>query len=185
VLSPASHQTFGLVAAGGMTPGLTSANPTVGWPCGCRPTVGSWGDVIKRLVVASLLITLAAGCSSPSGPAPADTTSRTTSPLSPATQATGSGAVASLIDDLAGAGLSCERVDMAGPEILASGAREEAEALCAGESLDIAVFPTAEQADEYGRQAGYPYVGGEGWVIITETQALAEQIAEALHGSVG
>jgi hypothetical protein len=63
---------------------------------------------------------------------------------------------ASLVDELAGAGLSCERVDMADPEILVSGAREESEALCGGESLDIAVFPTAEQADEYGRQAGYP-----------------------------
>jgi hypothetical protein len=53
------------------------------------------------------------------------------------------------------------------------------------ESLDIAVFPTAGQADEYGRQAGYPYAVGDGWVIITETQALAERIADALNGTVG
>jgi hypothetical protein len=45
---------------------------------------------------------------------------------------------------------------MAGPELLAVGAREEAEAICANESLDIAVFPTTKQADQYGRAGGYP-----------------------------
>jgi hypothetical protein len=138
-----------------------------------------------RLVFAGLLVALPVGCGSASEPTPAGTTASTTLPSSPVTQATGSGSLTSLVNDLASAGLSCERVDMAGPEIRASGAREEAEALCAGESLDIAVFPTAGQADEYGRQAGYPYAVGDGWVIITETQALAERIADALNGTVG
>jgi len=53
------------------------------------------------------------------------------------------------------------------------------------ESLDIAVFPTAEQADQYGRQGGGPYVAGEGWVIVTETPALAERIADALDETAG
>jgi hypothetical protein len=141
--------------------------------------------VMVRLAIAGLLTVAASGCSSGGEPTPAGTTVSTPLPTSSVAGASRSGPVASLVAELANAGLTCQRVDMAGPEILAAGAREEADALCAGESLDIAVFPTAEQAEEYGRQAGYPYAAGDGWVIITETQALAEQIAEALHGTVG
>jgi hypothetical protein len=47
------------------------------------------------------------------------------------------------------------------------------------------VFPTAEQAEEYGRQGGVPYAAGDGWVIATETLTLAERIADALGGTAG
>ena len=47
------------------------------------------------------------------------------------------------------------------------------------------MFPTAEQADQYGRQGGYPYATGDGWVIITETLTMAERIANALGGTTG
>ena len=60
-----------------------------------------------------------------------------------------------------------------------------ASADCGGENLDIVVFPTAEQAEEYGRRGGYPFAAGEGWVIITETLTLAERIADALGGTAG
>src|SRR6266540_3906666 len=86
---------------------------------------------------------------------------------------------------LAAAGYPCEHVDVASPSVLARGAVDEATADCAGENLDIAVFPTAEQADEYGRQGGYPYATGDGWVIITETLTMAERIANALGGTTG
>jgi hypothetical protein len=39
--------------------------------------------------------------------------------------------------------------------------------------------------EEYGRQGGAPYAAGDGWVIVTETQTLAEQIADALGGTAG
>jgi hypothetical protein len=51
--------------------------------------------------------------------------------------------------------------------------------------LDIAVFPTAEQAEEYGRQGGGPYAADDGWVIVTETLTLAERIANGLGGTAG
>ena len=47
------------------------------------------------------------------------------------------------------------------------------------------MFPTAEQAEDYGRQGGYPFAVGDGWVIVTETLTLAEQIADALGGTAG
>lgn len=74
-------------------------------------------------------------------------------------------------------------MEVASGFVLADGAIDEAMADCGGESLDIAVFPTAEQANEYGRQGGYPYATGDGWVIITETPTLAEGIAGDLGGT--
>lgn len=47
------------------------------------------------------------------------------------------------------------------------------------------MFPTAEQADKYGRQGGGPYAAGDGWVIVTETTTLAERIADDLAGPPG
>jgi hypothetical protein len=43
----------------------------------------------------------------------------------------------------------------------------------------------AEEADQYGRQADYPYAAGESWVIIRETPTLAKRIADALGGTAG
>jgi hypothetical protein len=42
-----------------------------------------------------------------------------------------------------------------------------------------------EASAEYGRQGGAPYASGDGWVIVTETLTLAEQIADALGGTAG
>jgi hypothetical protein len=92
---------------------------------------------------------------------------------------------ANLFSSLAAAGYPCENVEVASGFVLANGAIDEAIADCGGENLDIAVFPTAEQADEYGRQGGAPYVAGEGWVIVTETPTLAERIADSLGGTAG
>jgi hypothetical protein len=90
-----------------------------------------------------------------------------------------------IISSLEAAGYPCEDVEVANEFVLATGATDEATALCGGESLDIAVFPTAQQAEEYGRQGGAPYAAGDGWVIVTETLTLAEQIADALGGTAG
>jgi hypothetical protein len=90
--------------------------------------------------------------------------------------------VARILNSLAAAGYPCEHVDVANAFVLANGAIDEAMADCGGENLDIAVFPTAEQAEEYGRQGGGPYAAGDGWVIVTETLTLAERIADALGG---
>jgi hypothetical protein len=76
-------------------------------------------------------------------------------------------------------------VEVADAFVLADGAIDEASADCGGENLDIAVFPTAEQAEAYQRQDGYPFAAGEGWVIVTETLTLAERIADALGGTAG
>jgi hypothetical protein len=129
--------------------------------------------MVKRLVATGLLIVLAASCSSGSEPVP---TNSTTYPA-PVTQATTQlgPELARVISSLAAAGYPCEHVEVASPSVLARGAVDEATADCAGENLDIAVFPTAEQADEYGRQGGYPYATGDGWVIITETLTTAER----------
>jgi hypothetical protein len=137
--------------------------------------------IVKRLVATGLLIVLAASCSSGSEPVP--TTSRTYSaPITEATKQPGP-EVARIISSLAAAGYPCEHVEVASGFVLADSAIDEAMADCGGESLDIAVFATAEPADEYGRQAGYPYATGDGWVIITETPTMAERIANALGGT--
>jgi hypothetical protein len=60
--------------------------------------------------------------------------------------------LARILSSLA-AGYPCEHVEVANAFVLANGAIDEATADCGGENLDIAVFPTAEQAEEYGRQA--------------------------------
>jgi hypothetical protein len=83
------------------------------------------------------------------------------------------------------AGYPCEHVEVANAFVLANGAIDEATADCGGENLDIAVFPTAKQAEEYGRQGGGPYAAGDGWVIVTETLTLAERIADGLGGTAG
>jgi hypothetical protein len=126
---------------------------------------------------------MAASCSLGSEPVP---TTSTTYPA-PVAQATAQPGpeLARIISSLAAAGDPCEHVDVASPSVLARGAVDEASADCAGENLDIAVFPTAEQADQYGRQGGYPYATGDGWVIITETLTMAERIANALGGTTG
>ena len=93
--------------------------------------------------------------------------------------------MARILSSLAAAGYPCEHVEVADAFVLANGDIDEASADCGGENLDIAVFPTDEQAEEYGRQGGYPFAAGEGWVIVSETLTLAERIAEALGGTAG
>jgi hypothetical protein len=139
--------------------------------------------IVKRLAASALLIGLAASCSSGSE---SDSPSSTTDPA-PVTEATTQPGLelARIISSLAAAGYPCEHVEVASGFVLADGAIDEATADCGGENLDIAVFSTAEQADEYGRQGGYPYATGNGWVIITETPTAAERIANALGGTTG
>jgi hypothetical protein len=60
-------------------------------------------------------------------------------------------------------------VKVANAFVLANGAIDEASADCGGENLDIAVFPRAERAEDYGSQGGYPIRVGDGWGIVTET----------------
>jgi hypothetical protein len=135
-----------------------------------------------ELVATGLLILLAASCGSASDSVPTTSTANS----APATEATKAGPeLARIISALAAAGYPCEQVEVASGFVLADGAVDEAMADCGGESLDIAVFPTAEEADQYGRQAGYPYAAGGGWVIITETPTLAQRIADALGGTAG
>jgi len=129
------------------------------------------------------IIMLAASCSSGSESVPTTTTNGP----APVTQATTEPGpeLARILSSLAAAGYPCEHVEVANAAVLANGASDEASADCGGESLDIAVFPTAEQAEEYGRQGGCPFAAGDGWVIITETLTLAERIADALGGTAG
>jgi hypothetical protein len=136
----------------------------------------------KRLVTAGLFIMLAASCSSGSEPVP--TTTNNPAPVTQATTEPGP-ELARILSSLAAAGYPCEHVEVANASILADGAIDEASADCGGENFDIAVFPTPEQAEEYGRQGGYPFAAGYGWVIITETLTLAERIANALGGTAG
>jgi|Tabmets5t2r1_1033131.scaffolds.fasta_scaffold02182_2 hypothetical protein len=137
----------------------------------------------KRLVATGLFIMLAASCSLGSESVPTTTTNNP----APVTQATTEPGpeLARILSSLAAAGYPCEHVEVANAFVLANGAIDEAIADCGGESLDIAVFPTAEQAEDYGRQGGYPFAVGDGWVIVTETLTLAEQIADALGGTAG
>jgi hypothetical protein len=141
--------------------------------------------VVARLVATGLLILLTASCSSGRESVPSTPTTSTidSAPVTEATKQPGP-ELARIISSLAAAGYPCERVEVATGFVLADGATDEATADC-GENLDIAVFPTAEQADEYGRQGGDPYAAGEGWVIVTETPTLAERIADALGGIAG
>jgi hypothetical protein len=141
------------------------------------------GAMAKRLVAAGLFIMLAASCSSGSESVP----TTTTNDPAPVTQAaTEPGPeLARILSSLAAAGYSCEHVEVANAFVLANGAIDEASADCGGENLDIAVFPTAEQAEDYGRQGGYPFAAGDGWVIVTETLTLAGRIADALGGTAG
>jgi hypothetical protein len=151
------------------------------------------GAMTKRLVATGLFIMLATSCSSGSESVPTTSATesvRTTSEAAPplVTEAAKKPGreLARIISSLAAAGYPCDEVEVATNEfVLADGAIDEAMALCGGESLDIAVFPTAEQAQEYGRQSGYPYAAGDGWVIITETLTLAERIAGTLGGTAG
>jgi hypothetical protein len=137
----------------------------------------------KRLVATGLFIMLVASCSSGSESVP----TTTTNDPAPVTQATTEPGLelARVLSSLAAAGYPCEHVEVANAFVLANGATDEASADCGGENLDIAVFPTAEQAEEYGRQGGYPFAAGKGWVIVTETLTLAERIADALDGTAG
>jgi hypothetical protein len=137
----------------------------------------------NRLVAMGLFIMLAASCSSASESVPT-TTTNDPAPVTEATTEPGP-ELARILSSLAAAGYPCEHVEVADAFVLANGAIDEASADCGGENLDIAVFPTAEQAEEYGRQAGYPFAAGEGWVIVTETPTLAERIADALGGTAG
>jgi hypothetical protein len=137
----------------------------------------------KRLVATGLLVVLAASCSSGSESV-LTTTMNDPAPVTQATTEPGP-ELARILSSLAAAGYPCEHVEVANPFVLASGAIDEATADCGGESLDIAVFPTAEQAEEYGRQGGGPYAAGDGWVIVTETLTLAERIADGLGGTAG
>jgi hypothetical protein len=139
--------------------------------------------IVEGLVATGLLILLAASCSSASDSIPTTSTANS----APATEATKQPGpeLARIISALAAAGYPCEHVEVASGFVLADGAVDEAMADCGGESLDIAVFPTAEEADQYGRQAGYPYAAGKGWVIITETPTLAQRIADAVGGTAG
>ena len=142
--------------------------------------------MIERLVATGLIILLAASCSSGSesvSTIPATSTTYS-APVTEATKQPGR-ELARIISSLAAAGYPCEHVEVASGFVLADGAIDEATADCGGENLDIAVFPTAEQADEYGRQGGGPYAAGEGWVVVTETPTLAERIADALGGTAG
>jgi hypothetical protein len=139
--------------------------------------------IVERLVAIGLLIVLAASCSSGSEPVP---TTSTTDPASVTEATTQPGPeLARIISSLAAAGYPCEHVELASGFVLADGATDEATADCGGENLDIAVFPTAQQAEEYGQQGGAPYAAGDGWVIVTETITLAERIADALGGTTG
>jgi hypothetical protein len=142
--------------------------------------------IVERLVATGLLILLAASCSSGSESVPSTPTTSTiySAPVTETTKQAGP-ELARIISSLAAAGYPCEHVEVATGFVLADGAIDEATADCGGENLDIAVFPTAEQADEYGRQGGGPYAAGEGWVIVTETPTLAERIADALGGTAG
>jgi hypothetical protein len=137
----------------------------------------------NRLVAMGLFIILAASCSSAreSGPT---TTTNDPAPVTEATTEPGP-ELARILSSLAAAGYPCEHVEVADAFVLANGAIDEASADCGGENLDIAVFPTAEQAEDYGGQGGYPFAAGEGWVIVTETLSLAERIADALGGTAG
>ena len=137
----------------------------------------------ERLVATGLFIMLAASCSSSSESVPTITTNNP----APVTQATTEPGpeLARMLSSLAAAGYPCEHVDIANAFVLADGAIDEATADCGAENLDIAVFPTAEQAEQYGRQGGGPYAAGDGWVIVTETLTLAERIADALGGTAG
>jgi hypothetical protein len=126
---------------------------------------------------------LVASCSSGSESVP----TTTTNDPAPVTQATTEPGpeLARILSSLAAAGYPCEHVEVANAFVLANGTTDEASTDCGGENLDIAVFPTAEQAEEYGRQGGYPFAAGKGWVIVTETLTLAERIADALGGTAG
>lgn len=135
----------------------------------------------NRLVAMGLFIMLAASCSSASESVPT-TTTNDPAPVTEATTEPGP-ELARMLSSLAAAGYPCEHVDVADAFVLANGAIDEASADCGGENLDIAVFPTAEQAEAYGRQAGYPFAAGGGWVIVTETLTLAKRIADALGGT--
>ena len=126
---------------------------------------------------------LAVSCSS-GGESVSTTTANDPAPVTRAATEPGP-ELARILSSLAAAGYPCEHVEVANAFVLANGAIDEASADCGGENLDIAVFPTAEQAEEYGRQAGYPFAAGEGWVIVTETPTLAERIADALGGTAG
>ena len=141
------------------------------------------GALAKRLVATGLFILLAASCSSASESVPT-TTTNDPAPVTEATTEPGP-ELARVLSSLAAAGYPCEHVQVADAFVLATGAIDEASADCGGENLDIAVFPTAEQADGDGRQAGYPFAAGEGWVIVTETPTLAERIVDALGGTAG
>jgi hypothetical protein len=113
----------------------------------------------ERLIATGLLIVLAASCSSGSEPVPTSSTTYS----APVTEANSQPRpeLARIISSLAAAGYPCEHVDVANAFVLANGAIDEATADCGGENLDIAVFPTAEQADKYGRQGGGPYAAGD------------------------
>ena len=126
---------------------------------------------------------LAASCSSGSE----SVLTTTTNDSAPVTQATTEPGpeLARILSSLAAAGYPCEHVEVANAFVLASGAIDEATADCGGENLDIAVFPTAGQAEAYGRQGGGPYAAGGGWVIVTEALTLAERIADTLVGPPG
>jgi hypothetical protein len=142
--------------------------------------------IVEQLVATGLLILLVASCSSGSESVPSNPTTSTvySAPVTEATKQPGL-ELARIISSLAAAGYPCQHVEVATGFVLADGTTDEATADCGGENLDIAVFPTAEQADEYGRQGGAPYAVGEGWVIVTETLTLAERIADALGGTAG
>jgi hypothetical protein len=137
----------------------------------------------KRLVAIGLLIVLAASCSSGSESVP----TTTTNDPAPVTQATTEPGpeLARILSSLAAVGYPCEHVEVANSFVLANGALDEATADCGGENLDIAVLPSAEQAEEYGRQSGGSYAAGDGWVIVTETLTFAERIADGLGGTAG
>jgi hypothetical protein len=143
----------------------------------------------KRLVATGLLVVLAASCSSGSESVLTTATNlrTTTNDPAPVTQATTEPGpeLARILSSLAAAGYPCEHVEVANAFVSANSAIDEATADCGGENLDIAVFPTAEQAEEYGRQGGGPYAADDGWVIVTETLTLAERIANGLGGTAG
>jgi hypothetical protein len=142
--------------------------------------------IVERPVATGLLILLEASCSSGSESVPSTPTTSTiySAPVTDATKQPGP-ELARIISSLAAAGYPCEHVEVATGFVLADGATDEATADCGGENLDIAVFPTAEQADEYGRQGGGPYAAGEGWVIVTETPPLPSGSLMPLAGLSG
>jgi hypothetical protein len=120
---------------------------------------------------------LAAGCSQPkkgAAAAPATTTSPTT--------------VQAVVDVLRGKGIVVEHVRMNTGADQQFGTREDADATIGEEAVNIVTFPTDPSADRWiplpPKLAGGIYVIGDGWAILTKSQALAQRIAGATGATV-